>query len=73
MLAITDRFPSAYKIILSDNPDELARAVEESMGQGWSPQGGVSIAFDRRQMPQDGKVGCAQAMVQYPYFPPTEG
>lgn len=54
---------SAYKIVLSDDPDELAAAVEKLMSEGWAPLGGVAIAFDRRQLPQPGKVACAQAMM----------
>lgn len=57
---------SAYKIILSDDPEELAKEVERlCCDEQWFPQGGVSIAFDRRQMPQAAKVGGAQAIVQY--------
>lgn len=71
-MATTAEIPHAYKIILSDDPDELATAVEESMVKGWIPQGGVAIAFDMRQAVKDGKVPCAQAMVQYRQLPPTE-
>lgn len=54
---------SAYKIILSDDPDELATHVEQAMSQGWVPLGGIAIAFDTRQPLKDGKIACAQAMV----------
>lgn len=59
---------SAYKIVLSDDPDELAAAVEKLISEGWTPLGGVAIAFDRRQLPQPGKVACAQAMLHHSPF-----
>lgn len=72
-MATTDEVPSAYKIILSDDPDELAAEIEKSFPEGWVPQGGVCIAFDPREMLKRGKVACAQAMVRYSNFPGTEG
>lgn len=72
-MVTTDRVPSAYKIILSDDPDELAGAVEKSLPDGWIPHGGICIAFDPREMLKRGKVACAQAMVQYRDLGPSEG
>ena len=35
-----------YKIVEAYHIDTLARLVNELIGEGWEPQGGVAIAFD---------------------------
>jgi hypothetical protein len=48
-----------YMIIIENSPEKLAREVQSRMGEGWMPQGGVSVSNGSR-------VTYVQAMIFKP-------
>ena len=56
--------PTAYKLMETDNANEMKWAVLDALKEGWVPQGGCSCMFIS-QIDHDGYRRYTQAMVMY--------